>query len=164
MSPWIVDAGPFVFLAKLDRLSVLRGPAPSVLMPAAAAREVLAHPDRATQALQRASSDWLEIVEVEDRLAAGLLLPSLGPGEAEVIALARERSATTVVLDDLDARRFARRVGLRPVGTLGLLLAARLRNELPSLRAEILRLEEAGFYASDALTAAVLEAAGEAPP
>lgn len=163
MTPWIVDTGPFVFLAKIDRLSVLRGPAPSLLMPRAVAREILTHQDLAARALQDASGEWLEIVEVEDRLAAGLLLPSLGPGEAEAIALAKERAATTVVLDDLDARRFARRVGLRPIGTLGLLLGARLRNELPSLRAEILRLEEAGFYAGEALVAAVLKAAGEGP-
>lgn len=91
-------------------------------------------------------------------------MPSLGSGEAEVIALAKERGATTVVLDDLDARRFARRVGLRPIGTLGLLLAARLRNELPSLSAEIARLRKVGFYAGDELVTAVLEAAGESPP
>ncbi len=37
----------------------------------------------------------------------------------------------------VDARRFASRVGLSPVGTLGILLAARLRGEIPSIREEI---------------------------
>jgi predicted nucleic acid-binding protein len=103
----------------------------------------------------------MAIAEVQDRLAVELLLPSLGAGEAEVITLAKERGATRVVMDDLDARRFARRVDLQPIGTLGLLLAARLRGEIPSLRSDIRRLEAAGFYASEALVAAVLEAAGE---
>jgi predicted nucleic acid-binding protein len=67
-----------------------------------------------------------------------------------------------VVLDDFDARRFAWRVGLKPVGTLGLLLAARLRSEIPSLRAEVRQLQAAGFYVSEQLVAAALKDAGEA--
>ena len=86
-------------------------------------------------------------------------MADLGSGEAEVIQLARERATTQVVLDDLDARRYARRVGLEPVGTLGLLLAARLRGEIHSLRAEIVRLRQVGFYITDALIEAVLKAA-----
>jgi predicted nucleic acid-binding protein len=82
-------------------------------------------------------------------------------GEAEVIVLARELDADRVVLDDLDARRFARRVGLEIAGTVGLLLAARKRGELASLRAEIERLELLGFRISPVLAEAVLRAAGE---
>jgi predicted nucleic acid-binding protein len=78
-----------------------------------------------------------------------------------VIALAHESSAERIVMDDLDGRRFARRLGLEPVGTLGLLLAARLRGELGSLREEIERLEREGFRASPSLVAAVLLAVGE---
>jgi predicted nucleic acid-binding protein len=66
-----------------------------------------------------------------------------------------------VVIDDLDGRRFAYRLGLAPIGTLGLLLAARLRGDLPSLHQEIERLEAAGFRISGALRRAVLERAGE---
>lgn len=65
-------------------------------------------------------------------------------------------------MDDLDGRRFARRLGVIAVGTLGLLLAARLRGDLPSLRAEIERLRAGGFRVSSALVEAVLRTAGEA--
>jgi len=54
-----------------------------------------------------------------------LTVQALDPGEAEVIALALELETKDVVLDDLDARRFARRSGLLPIGTLGLILAAK---------------------------------------
>jgi hypothetical protein len=66
-----------------------------------------------------------------------------------------------VVLDDLDARRFARRLGLGMVGTVGLLLAARLRGELPSLHQEIEQLEVLGFRVAPDLVEAVLRVAGE---
>jgi hypothetical protein len=58
-------------------------------------------------------------------------------------------------------RRFADRLGLRSVGTLGLLLAARLRGEIPFLRDEIARLRHGGFRAAPALVAAILREAGE---
>jgi len=58
-------------------------------------------------------------------------------------------------------RRLADRLGLRLVGTLGLLLAAKLRGEIPSLRAEIDRLRSGGFRASPALVEEILRPAGE---
>ncbi|NJL28499.1 MAG: DUF3368 domain-containing protein [Thermoanaerobaculia bacterium] len=77
--------------------------------------------------------------------------------------LAQETRATKLVLDDLDARRRARRLGLPVVGTVGLLLAAKLRGELPSVAIEVDRLQKLGFHASESLVAAVLDAAGEKP-
>ena len=74
---------------------------------------------------------------------------------------AREIGADRVVMDDLDARRMARRLGLELIGTIGLLLSARLRGEVPSMRGEIDRLEALGFRIAPDLVAAVLQAAGE---
>lgn len=88
-------------------------------------------------------------------------MADLDAGESEVIALALELEAERVILDDLDARRLAQRLGVVPVGTLGLLLAARLRGEIQSLRAELDRLQQAGFRVSPTLRQAVLREAGE---
>ena len=66
-----------------------------------------------------------------------------------------------ISLDDLDARRFARRIGLASIGTVGLLLAARLKGEMQSLKDEIDKLQELGFWISDDLREEVLKAAGE---
>ncbi|HPD41154.1 MAG TPA: DUF3368 domain-containing protein [Anaerolineae bacterium] len=161
MSLWVVDASPLIFLAKLERLDLLRQAAGSVCLPQAVADEIRAKPDMATQLLEQALQTWIEVRVVDNRMAVDLLLAELDLGEAEVIVLAKILNAEYVVMDDLDARRFARRVGLRPIGTLGLLLAARLRGEIPSLQAEIQRLEKFGFRASSALKAQILRAAGE---
>ncbi|HKH43864.1 MAG TPA: DUF3368 domain-containing protein [Thermoanaerobaculia bacterium] len=90
-----------------------------------------------------------------------VLLADLDEGEAEVIALALELGADRVLLDDLDGRRLARRIGLTPVGTLGVLLAARQKGKIPSLRAEIEKLLERGFRAHEELVVGVLRQAGE---
>jgi len=161
MSRWVVDTSPLIFLAKLDRLDLLRRSADEVLIPAAVIQEVRAYPDEASRKIEDALGSWLREEKVEGRQVVDILLADLDFGEAEVIALAHETSAERIVMDDLDGRRFARRLKLEPIGTLGLLLAARLRGELGSLREEIERLERQGFRASPSLVEAVLRASGE---
>ena len=100
---------------------------------------------------------------VADRHAVRLLRSQLHAGESEVLVLGHELSAVWVVLDDLDARRIASRLGLQVVGTIGLLLAAKQRGDIPSLRIELDRLLAKGFRLSPKLRALVLARAGEAP-
>jgi len=161
MTRWVVDTSPLIFLSKLDRLDILRNSADEIQAPPAVFAEVQQVKDSTAQSVEAAVSSWLKIQQLEDRRSLGVLLADLDAGEAEAIALAREIEAEWIVMDDLDGRRLARRLGLRVVGTLGLLLAARLRGEIPALRAEIERLREAGFRATDQLLEATLRAAGE---
>ena len=74
---------------------------------------------------------------------------------------ALELRTTAVVLDDMDGRRYARRLGLQPIGTLGLLLAAKQNQLIPAIQPEIERLVSMGFRASGSLIQKVLVAAGE---
>lgn len=151
MSRWVTNASPLL----------LRTAASEVLVPPAVLKEVLAQPDEASEQIRSASRTWLRSQIPGRSEEVELLEIEIGPGEAEAITLAREVRADRIVLDDLDARRKARLLGLKPVGTLGLLLAARLRGELPSMKAEIEKLLQFGFRVSDSLVEAILKEAGE---
>lgn len=161
MRLWVVDTSPLIFLAKLDRLDLLKRGADQIVAPPAVLREIDEYPDSASERIEEAKRSWLSVRAVEDRRLVDVLMADLDVGESEVIALALELVAERVILDDLDARRLAQRLGVGPVGTLGLLLAAKLRGEIQSLKAEIDRLLEAGFRVSSALRQAVLREAGE---
>lgn len=161
MRRWVADTSPLLFLAKLNRLDLLRHAAEEILAPPAVFEEIQRVSDEATKRLEAARLDWLQVHPVADLALIDVLQADLDLGESEVIALAQELKADRVVLDDLDARRMARRIGLLPIGTLGLLLAARLRGEIPSLRSEIERLERQGFRVQKALVEEVLREAGE---
>jgi len=161
MRLWVVDTSPLIFLAKLDRLDLLKRGAEQVVAPPAVFREIDEYPDAASEKIEDAKKSWLSIRAVEDRRLVDVLMADLDAGESEVIALALEVEAERVVLDDLDARRLAQRLGVARVGTLGLLLAGKLRGEIPSLRDEIGRLRQAGFRISPTLSQAVLREAGE---
>lgn len=163
MSRWVIDTSPLIFLAKLDRLDLLRRKADEILVPPAVLEEVRCHLDDAAQRIEEALLSWLRVQPLADRGVLDILLADLDAGEAEAIALARESDADWIVMDDFDGRRFAGRLGLAVVGTLGLLLSARLAGEIPSLQSEIDRLRAAGFRINNKLLEAALEASGESP-
>lgn len=155
MSRWVVDASPLIFLAKLERLPLLRDAAGEVLVPQVVLSEIRAQEDPATSRIESACRSWLQPVASQAPTDADLV------GELALIGLALEMDASRVVLDDLAARRQARECGLPVIGTLGILLAARHRGEISSLRTEIDRLVAHGFRVSSELVDRVLEEAGE---
>lgn len=158
----IVNTAPLIFLSKLGRLELLRQGAATIFVPPTVLGELRSVPDVATAAVESVLGDWLIERACAQLALLEVVRQSIDPGEAEVIALALELGADDVVLDDLDARRFARRSGLQSIGTLGLLLAAKEKGLIDSLRDEIDKLRSVGFRASDALISTILASAGEA--
>jgi predicted nucleic acid-binding protein len=82
-------------------------------------------------------------------------------GEAAVIQTAVDEGIGTVILDDLKARRVARRLGLAVTGTLGILLQAKASGYLPSINAVIQELQQRGMWLDEKVIATALQAAGE---
>ncbi|MDI9390514.1 MAG: DUF3368 domain-containing protein [Synergistota bacterium] len=94
------------------------------------------------------------------RTLDGLSL-DLGAGEREAIALALEVTADLVILDDQQGRRVAYEKGLSITGTLGILIEARERGMIPSVRCELDRLIEAGMWIDEAFYHRILQEFGE---
>lgn len=157
----MVNTSPLVFLGNLDRLELLRQEGREVYIPRAVAVEVAEKPDTATRVVQTACTTWMQIRDVVDRTAVDLVKAALHKGKSEAIVLATELRAERLVIDDQDARRFADHCGLKTIGTLGILLAAKQRGEVVSLRQEIDRLLILGFRVNPRLVDAVLQNAGE---
>jgi predicted nucleic acid-binding protein len=62
-----------------------------------------------------------------------VLRTELDGGESEAIALAFERHAELVLLDERDARRVAARLNMKTTGVLGILLKAHRMQRISSL-------------------------------
>jgi predicted nucleic acid-binding protein len=103
----------------------------------------------------------MKVLNITDQTDMTLVQAALHKGEAEAIVLAAELHAERLVLDDQDARRFADRCGLKVIGTLGILLGAKQRRGIISLRAEINTLVALGFRVNPQLVTAVLQRARE---
>lgn len=103
---------------------------------------------------------WLKVVTPKDQGMVTALKLSVDDGEAEAIALAYEYDCRLIV-DDLQARKVAQHLGLQITGTLGILITARKRGMIDSVKEVIDSLESVGFYVSEALKAKACELAGE---
>lgn len=105
---------------------------------------------------------WCHLHEVEGRSLVTALRRDLDRGEAETLALSLELGADLVLLDEREARHAAELLGLRPLGVLGILLEAKRRGLIPTVRPALDALRaDAGFYLHDALYVQVVQEAGE---
>ena len=82
-------------------------------------------------------------------------------GEAEAIALAQTIPNSTVLLDDAQARRVAERLGIRRIGTLGILRKAKKAGLIVEVKAYVQQLTANGIYIRSSLIEAVLRDVGE---
>jgi predicted nucleic acid-binding protein len=87
----------------------------------------------------------------------------LGDGEREAIALGIEVGAGAIIIDERAGRRLAEAAGLNVIGTLGLLLQAKLAGVIASVRPELDKLLETSFFLGEELYHQVLGVAGEDP-
>lgn len=157
--PVVLNNTPLVALSTLGRLDLLRDLFGEVLIPEAVREEFLAV-DIALRREALSKAPWIRPVPLADPRRA-LSYSGLDLGEAEVLALAEECSATLVVIDEKKARRYAERMKFALTGTLGLLLLAREQGLIESITQEIGALQKAGLYLDSALVARARELAGE---
>ena len=156
----VVNSTPIITLAIVDRLSLLQSLYGTVLIPSAVEQEVLAGGPNRAGAPQLAAAPWIKAVSLKDPRRADLL-SDLDRGEAEVIALAQERDADLVVIDERLGRRHARRLGLPLTGTLGVLLKAKTRGLIPEIAPLLETIRREGVRLGDALVEEVLVIAAE---
>jgi len=153
-----------IHLAKIERLHLLRDFYGKVVITRAVWREVVEEgKDREDARLikEAVEAGWIAVDSPANEPLVKILERHLHPGEAETIALAVERSAL-VLLDESEGRRVADIYGLRKTGVVGILLKAKLKGAIPSLKKELDALRHrAGFWISDELYSKALKFAGE---
>lgn len=155
----VADAGPLIALGRLDALALLPQLFANVQVTETVLAECVSRPE------------LVDAQRVAAALAAGWLVPCpdvlpaaggrLDPGESSAIARALEIGAG-LLLDDRAAVVYARGLGLKVIGTLGVLVLAKRQGKLVRVVPLIEQLRASGHYLGDAVIAAALAAAGEA--
>jgi hypothetical protein len=148
----VSNASPLIAFQQLGQLGLLGSLFGTVLAPPAVMRE-------ARSVLERPG--WLVERALAQPLPATIRRAGLGAGESEALALALELRADRVLLDELAGRKLAQRLGLPVIGSVGVLLAAKRRGLIPSVREPLDVLRKGGFRMDDELYEHALGKAGE---
>ena len=127
------DTSPLTSLLRIGRERLLCELYGTVIIPEAVERE-----------LRHSHAElppFLKVVAPRDRAAVERLAREIDRGEAEAITLAKEADADALLIDDKRGRRVALREGVAIVGLLGVLIVARKKSLVASLKQVLDELE-----------------------
>jgi predicted nucleic acid-binding protein len=157
----VSDASPLRYLVVLDHQELLPQLFETIIVPPVVAEE-LAHPH--SPSLVR---DWIlhppPWLKIDPRpVPPGP--PTLDPGEAQAISLALQLQADVILIDERHARAEAIRLGLRPLGVVGIFKQAADRG-LVDFRAEVARLlSTTNFRIAPSVLAALFQRSPDRSP
>ncbi len=157
----VSNSTPLIHLAKIGRLELLREFFGEVLIPKAVYRECVLEGKGSRDAELIENTYWIKVVGINDETLKRSLMLELDEGESEAIVLAIESKAGLILMDDYDGREVAKALGLKVTGTIGVLLRAKFQGRIQSIKEELEKLKETGFWLSEGLYKRILEEAGE---
>ncbi len=163
----VADSSPIVYLARINRLELLRRLYSEVFISAAVWREVAVEGAEFIEGRSLRAAATAGWIQVDDSTAASAYqnppLTQLDDGEREAIALAIRLEAL-LIIDEAEGRAVALKLSVKLTGTLGVLVQAIRRGFLPRLKPELDRLmDETNFRCTDELIAAALKDVDEKP-
>lgn len=104
---------------------------------------------------------WITLNEISDKHVQQLLELQVDAGEASAIAFALETDDCTIILDDFKARKLAKKLGLKITGTIGIVVKAKQKGVIPSIKPYLEKIRNANFYLSAEIELQALKLAKE---
>lgn len=145
----VSNSSCLIALGRIRRLNLLPELFEKVIVPSAVWHEVVEVKKNLSEVEEIVKGSWIERVFVKDSVMVEVLKKDLGRGESETIVLALEHSFDWVILDDADARFIAERLGLKVVGTIGLILKAYKMGKVSNPKNILRNLKDKGFWLNE---------------
>ena len=146
----ISDASCFIILSNIGEMDLLRG----------VYSEIVTTPEIADE-FGKQLPEWVVISEVKDTTCKNVLKLQIDEGESSAIALALETPNSTLILDDHKARKIAHSLGLPYIGTIGVIVNAKLLGIISSIKPILDKIKATNFRLSAEVEQKALLAAKE---
>jgi len=156
----ICDTSPIQYLYQTELLGILPELSDKVWIPPAVVEEISIGHKNNVSLPDLDSLKWINVKRPVSEVALPLI-KDLGAGETEVLMLGLEMPETVLILDDLLARQLAENLKLKLRGTLGLLLDAKERGIIKSVKPFLDKLGSLRFRLAADTRNVVLKLAGE---
>jgi hypothetical protein len=158
----VSDTSPLMNLAVVGHLQLLHQLYDTVIIPEAVWNELSTLSSQHLEVSTVQTLPWLDRQPVTSQAIVDALQAELDIGEAEAIALAVEKQADLLLIDERRGRQVAARMGLIYIGLLGVLLEAKRKGFMSEVKPVLDDLiAKAGFWVSSHLYSRVLQAAEE---
>ena len=158
----VSDTSVIINLASVGLLELLPRLYGNVIIPEAVFMEIVVEGAGLPGSDEIQKADWAVVGSCKDQNSVDLLLNELDKGEAEAIVLAKEIGADLLLLDEKAGRRVAEKFDLECIGILGILLEAKSRQQIESVKPHLeLLTKKARFFVHPTLFERILKMAGE---
>jgi predicted nucleic acid-binding protein len=104
---------------------------------------------------------WVIVKSATDKYRQRILEDQVDRGEASAIALALEFPESIIILDDYRARKVAENLGLAITGTIGVIIIAKKRGIIGSIKPYLEKLRLMNFHLSEEIEKQALKEAEE---
>lgn len=149
----VCNSSVLITLDNANILHVLKDLFKEVLIPKAVRKEVFG---------RRRPPVFVKCIEISEPIVLKVLESDLDAGEGEAICLYQEIDADLLIIDDLEGRRIAERLGINITGTLGVLLLAKREKFLAKVKPLLDEIVASGFRVAEELYQEILIKADEA--
>lgn len=146
----ISDTSCLIVLTKIDKLYLLK----DLYLRVIVTREV-------SNEFGHRLPEWINVVEVKNKVKQIELEKQLDKGEASSIALALETKNATLIIDENKGRKVAKSFNIDIIGTIGVIILANKKGLISDVIGTILRLVNKGFHLSDELMNKIIDKYGK---
>ena len=153
----ITNTSPLLAISKMQAFDIIGKLPFEFVCPAEVESEILAG---AAKGYDITIPTWLKIESLQSNLSP-LAVAALDVGEAAVIQLALEQNIQTVCIDEVKGRRAALAVGLKVIGSLGLLGKAKSLGIINEIKPYLEKATDNGIFYDEKLIETFLKSFGE---
>ena len=163
MTVVIADAGPLIALSRIDKLDLLQQIFQQVTVTNTVRDEVLENDYCKGKAavIDAINTSWINVQNI-DMTGWKAINTGVDAGEASAIYLARQTTASTLlIIDDQAGRAEAKYQKITIIGTAAVIGMAKIQGYILSAKDVLYALCDEGYYIGDAIIETVLRDVGE---
>ena len=160
----ISNSSPIMNLAIIGQLHLIQELFGEIIIPKEVWAELISEGKGKPGTNEIKKATWIKVAKVKNNNLVKTLTKDLDIGESAAIALAIERKANLLLLDETDARNLAEFYNLTKTGVIGILMRAKKRNLIKEIKPMLEKLRtKAHFWIKPDLYDDILSEMGETP-
>jgi len=157
----ISNTTPISNFLNIGQINLLKRFFTTIHIPHAVYKEINMHFSNNLEWQKSLDEKFIFVHSLKPSAFLGQLLVNLHPGESEALCLYLEKNASLCLLDDRDARILAQLHKINITGTLGLLIQAKKKGYIQSVKTFMNELKQYHFWINNAMYNKVLLLAHE---